>query len=86
MTRYSQGDIPWLPNGEENIDERFSAWLTWYSTTRTLLTQPALHRKLLASGFTSVAAAGFKESVYGDESITALDTRLNECFFSEAKK
>lgn len=36
---YQVGNIDWLPNGEDNIDERFSAWLTWYSTTRTLLTR-----------------------------------------------
>src|SRR6476469_7430783 len=34
---YQAGDIDWLPNGETDIDERFSAWLTWYSTTRTLM-------------------------------------------------
>src|SRR4051812_19569505 len=24
---YGEGDIDWLPNGEDNIEERFSAWL-----------------------------------------------------------
>ena len=83
---YYEGVINWFPNGEENIDERFSAWLTWYSTTRTLLTQTALHRKLLAVEFEDLAAAPYRTSILGPDEIASLDTRQHECYFTEARK
>lgn len=83
---YQQGDTDWFPNGEPNIDERLSAWLTWYSTTKTLLTSPALMIKLREVGFNSFARTNFKQTTSGMPEITELDTRNNECYFVEGIK
>lgn len=82
----SEGRIDWFPNGEDNIDDRFSAWLTWYSTTKTLLTPLALIHKLREVGFSKTTATHFKETKFSTEEIFELDTRENECYFVEARK
>jgi predicted SAM-dependent methyltransferase len=81
-----EDDIDWFPNGEDNINDRFSAWLTWYSTSRTLLTPRALANKFGEAGFTVVGKGDYKVSALADELITELDTRENECYFMEAGK
>lgn len=83
---FSQGNIDWFPNGEENLDDRFSAWLTWYSTSKTLLTIGALKNKLVAAGFTEFAYCQFNQSAFGGPGVTELDTRLGEVYFIEARK
>lgn len=84
---YSEGDIDWFPNGESDLDTRFSAWLTWYSTTRTLLTPRALIQKLNEAGFSQFELASFGESkLLPGMAITDLDTRQHECYFMEARK
>lgn len=83
---YNKGNILFFPNGEENISVRFSAWLTWYSTTKTLLTQEALRLFLLDAGFNVVSDADYNKTVLSTGEITELDTRQNECYFIEAKK
>jgi hypothetical protein len=35
FSAFERGDIDWFPNSEPNLDDRFSNWLTWYSTTRS---------------------------------------------------
>lgn len=81
---YQQNHIDWFPNGETNIHDRFSAWLTWYSTTKTLLTHGALANKLHEAGFRSVFESSYKQSdVPG---AAELDTREGEFFFMEAYK
>lgn len=96
---YRDGDpMGFLPNSEPDLDDRFSAWLTWYSTTRTLLTQKALLNKLMEAGFKEAGQAFFKQNWYGlentieaasrykcDEALE-LDTRPKEFFFMEARK
>lgn len=86
---YLRENKSFFPNGEENLHLRFCAWLTWYSTTRTLLTQPALAQLLFNAGFKNydVAVCSFKNSTYlPNLAITELDTRENECYFMEARK
>lgn len=83
---YKAGNIGWLPNGEDNIDIRFSAWLTWYSTTKTLLTQGALTKLLTEAGFSKVVEASYKKTILSTPEIVDLDTRENECYFLEAMK
>lgn len=80
------GEKEWFPNGEENINERFCAWLTWYSTTKTLLTPVALYNKLSEAGFKSPVLTQFKLTASSMPEIIELDTRADECFFMEATK
>lgn len=75
---YRTGYIDWFPNGEVDLDDRFSNWLTWYSTTRTLLTYRATCTRLWTAGFTRVRRVSFDPD--------QLDTREGECFFIEATK
>lgn len=84
--KYIDQDIDWFPNGEDSLHDRFCAWLTWYSTTKSLLTQDALSEKLHQSGFENVAWVGFQETFFGDKSVWELDTRNGECYFMEAQK
>lgn len=90
FSRYKEGDLSWFPNGEENLADRFSAWLTWYSTSKTLLTEGALINKLKEAGFSDVGICDFKKScVFNNEEnpeIVTLDTRENEFFFVEATR
>lgn len=85
---YKEGNINFFPNGEEDIHIRFCAWLTWYSTTKTLLTQQALYKLLKETGFSEVVETPFKQTVLStaDASIVELDTREGECYFIEARK
>ena len=84
---YQKDDISFFPNGEGKIDDRFSAWLTWYSTSKTLLTQQALLNKLVEAGFSRVVPSSYRMSAgqYPHDTC-ALDTRENEFFFVEAFK
>lgn len=81
---YATGEIDWFPNGEDSIDDRFSNWLTWYSTTRSLWTPQAIKDRLLEAGFVKVYACSFGESTF--EGAAELDSRRGECFFVEAVK
>lgn len=88
-----EGNIAWFPNGEADINERFSAWLTWYSTSKTLLTPRALKAKLLEAGFSQVSdQLDFQKSQFmsihsmTNESITELDSREGEVYFMEGLK
>lgn len=84
---YAIGNIDWFPNGEEDLDERFSSWLTWYSSTKTLLTYHALRQLLFAAGFIGpILLAPFKETKFQFPEIVELDTREHECYFMEARK
>lgn len=86
---YQEFDHDWFPNGEDDIDDRFSAWLTWYSTSVTLLTPRALRHKLVEAGFEDylINEVSFKETYFKDkQDSTELDTREGEFFFIEARK
>lgn len=83
---YKNKKIDWFPNGEKDLDVRFSAWLTWYSSTKTLLTPHALIMKLGEAGFRCASRTEFKHSVYSDSEITELDSRQFETFIIEAMK
>ena len=48
---YKNNNISFFPNSEDNLDIRFSAWLTWYSQSVSLLTDKALQDKLSVIGF-----------------------------------
>lgn len=81
---YQQDDIDWFPNGEPDIEARFSNWITWYSTTRSLWTADAIIERLMEADF---SLAGWRD--FGASSTPGaadLDTRQGECFFIEAVK
>lgn len=79
----------WFPNGEDEIHERFCAWLTWYSTSKSLLTTRMLWVFLERAGFDiwhpCAGETQFKLSQF-DDAACELDTRENECYFFEASK
>lgn len=83
---YIKGDISFFPNGEDDLDIRFSSWLTWYSSSKTLLTRPALILKLKEAGFSQCALTQYKQSILSTNEITELDTRNHECYFIESLK
>lgn len=86
FANFQMGNKEWFPNGENSIEDRFSAWLTWYSTSKILLTPYALDNKLREAGFHSSYKAEFKVTRIADIEITKLDTRENEFYFVEATK
>jgi predicted SAM-dependent methyltransferase len=83
---YKNNNINFFPNSEDDLDKRFSAWLTWYSQSASLLTDKALQYKLQDCGFNFVSKTEFKQTVYSNEKIYELDTREHEFYFVEAKK
>ena len=83
---YKNNNINFFPNSEDDLDKRFSAWLTWYSQSASLLTDKALQYKLQDSGFISVSKTEFKQTAYSNEKIYELDTREYEFYFVEAVK
>lgn len=85
---YNQQDRRFFPNGEEDLDDKFSAWLTWYSTSKTLLTPKALAHKLMEAGFHDWRIVDFQQSGFLDalSEILELDTRQGEFYFVEAIK
>jgi ubiquinone/menaquinone biosynthesis C-methylase UbiE len=83
---YKNNNINFFPNSEDDLDKRFSAWLTWYSQSVSLLTNKALQYKLQAVKFSNVSETKFKQTVYSNEKIYELDTRENEFYFMEAIK
>lgn len=84
--QYQEGNMRWFPNKERTIDERFSNWLTWYSTSKSLLTPGALKRKLKENDFKPSYQLGFKQTEQENKEIIELDDRENECYFMEATK
>ena len=83
---FKKGNINWFPNGEEDLNIRFSSWLTWYSTTKTLLTKKAAMQKLADAGFVMTAICQFGQTFFSTDEITELDTRQFEAFFIEGLK
>lgn len=83
---YRVGNITWFPNNEEKLSDRFSAWLTWYSTSKTLLTRYALENKIMESGFSDKKACLPTQTHSNYPEVTELDTRHDEFFFVEAYK
>ena len=83
---YKNNNINFFPNSEDDLDKRFSAWLTWYSQSVSLLTSKALQYKLQAVGFNDIAETKFKQTSYSNEKIYELDTREHEFYFVEASK
>lgn len=83
---YQNNDISFFPNSEDNIDRKFSSWITWYSTSVSLLTPKALEYELKDSGFHNISQVGFKQTCYSNQKIYELDTRENEFYFIEATK
>ena len=83
---YKNNNINFFPNSEDNLDRCFSAWLTWYSTSVSLLTHKALEYKLHDSGFKNITKVNYKESALSNNKIYELDTRKHEFYFMEAMK
>jgi SAM-dependent methyltransferase len=76
FTAYAAGDLDWFPNGEADLDARFSNWLTWYSTSRSLLTPGALLVLLDDAGYRSA-----QRYEYGAGPGAELDDRQGEVYF-----
>ena len=83
---YKNNNISFFPNSEDNLDRRFSAWLTWYSQSVSLLTDKALQDKLSAIGFQNVIKTQYKQTTFSNTKSYELDTREHEFYFVEAKK
>jgi predicted SAM-dependent methyltransferase len=83
---YKNNNISFFPNSEDNLDRRFSAWLTWYSQSVSLLTDKALQDKLSAIGFQNVIKTQYKQTTLSNTKAYELDTREHEFYFVEAKK
>ena len=83
---YKNNDINFFPNSEDNLDRRFSSWLTWYSTSVSLLTHKALEYKMHDSGFKNITKVRYGETTFSNPKVCELDTRENEFYFVEAIK
>lgn len=83
---YKNNNIDFFPNSEDNLDRRFSSWLTWYSTSVSLLTDKALEYKLKDAGFKNVSKVNYKQTKCSNQKIYELDTREHEFYFMEATK
>jgi ubiquinone/menaquinone biosynthesis C-methylase UbiE len=83
---YKNNNIDFFPNSEDDLDGRFSSWLTWYSTSRSLLTDKALEYKLNDVGFNNIVKVKYKETTSLNPKVYELDTRENEFYFMEAVK
>jgi len=83
---YKNNNIDFFPNSEDDIDRRFSSWLTWYSTSKSLLTDKALGYKLHDVGFNNIVRVKYKETTSLNPKVYELDTRENEFYFMEAMK
>ena len=83
---YKKGNIKFFPNGEEDINDRFSARLTWYSTSKSLLTKGAIKLKLNKAGFQLIRRVDFKKTTSICPESVELDTREHEFYFIEATK
>jgi len=83
---YKNNNINFFPNSEDSLDRRFSAWLTWYSTSKSLLTYKALEYKLHDSGFKNITKVKYKETTLLNPKVYELDTREHEFYFMEAIK
>ena len=78
--QYYENNMGWFPNSEPDMDIRFSNWLTWYGTSKSLLTAYALMRLLLDSGFLDIW-----DNIGDTERKYLLDTRIEECYMVGAK-
>jgi predicted SAM-dependent methyltransferase len=83
---YKNNNINFFPNSEDNLDRRFSSWLTWYSTSISLLTDKALEYKMHDSGFKDITKVKYKETAFSNPKTYELDTREHEFYFMEATK
>jgi predicted SAM-dependent methyltransferase len=84
---FRESNIDWFPNGEEDLHDRFCAWLTWYSTSKTLFTRKAIINKLAEAGFKYIFPVGFMETDRPEYlEAVELDTRDGEFYFIEAQK
>lgn len=84
---YERKDLSWFPSmGDEILDERFSKYLSWYSTNITPLTGKALCIVLKRAGFKQANIISHHITLCEYESITELDARFNESVYIEAVK
>ena len=73
--QYLINNYSWFPNSELDMDLRFSNWLTWYGTGKSLLTAHALMRLLQDSGFLDTW-----QNISNGRRKSLLDTRIEECY------
>lgn len=69
---------------EPNLDGKFCKLLSWYGTRKSPCTATFMYALLLRSGFGEAIVAGYRETRWGDSSLTGLDTRPDESWYIEA--
>jgi SAM-dependent methyltransferase len=74
---------------ESTIGGKFSAYITWYGTNKTVFTPEFLINLFTRNGWSRVVEVGFQASAFTDSGIIELDTkpdRRNESLYFEAYK
>lgn len=85
---FAVGDEAFFPQDENTpgIDAKFSTWLTWYGTRKSVFTLMYLRQLLLDAGFSAVKGAEFGLTFGPEPGCMDLDSRKGESFFLEAFK
>jgi predicted SAM-dependent methyltransferase len=65
---------------------KLSVQMTWYGSSRSLLTHDFVAELLVKAGFADVRAAGYRRTGSAYPEIVSLDNRPRESFFVEATK
>lgn len=69
------------------LSSKLCAWLTWYSTVRTIWTPASMEEAVMRAGFSRVDRAHNPgDTVCDDPTIVELDSRWGESFVVEATK
>lgn len=71
---------------EPSIVGKLLAYLTWYSTARTIFTPAWLAEWCTRAGFIVARPVGYGRTVSGHPDITTLDSRKNESCIVEAQR
>ncbi|HET8862115.1 MAG TPA: class I SAM-dependent methyltransferase [Solirubrobacterales bacterium] len=87
FTKWLDGDIDYFPNRDGSIDERFCAYLTWFSGNVSVFTGGYLTEVLQRTDWSDVTQAGFGETSHPEyPGIVDLDLRPEENLIVEAVK
>lgn len=88
ISAWQCADHGWFPNHRDgqHIDETACAYLTWFGTNVTPLTDQVLVRLLVDAGFSEACIAVPEHTVLGPDWICDLDDRAGESIFMEAAK
>jgi SAM-dependent methyltransferase len=88
FTAYLDGREDFWPDmeGEQSIDHKFCAWLTWYNSNLSIITYPLLEARVLTNGFARLERVAFGKTNSDHKGITLCDDRESESMFVEAVK